>query len=56
MKPLLSLLAGVGIAWLSSSLPADSVEPIPLCYQFTPGQTNAYRVTFETVVNEQPTT
>jgi hypothetical protein len=56
MKSLLSLLAGVGIAWLSSSLPADSVEPIPLCYQFTPGQTNAYRVTFETVVNEQPTT
>jgi hypothetical protein len=56
MKSLLSLLIGVGIAWLSSSLPADSAEPIPLRYQFTPGQTNAYSVKFETVVSEQPTT
>jgi hypothetical protein len=44
------------LAWLSSSLPADSAEPIPLRYQFTPGQTNAYSVKFETVINEQPTT
>ncbi|MHB9006300.1 MAG: HEAT repeat domain-containing protein [Limisphaerales bacterium] len=51
-----ALRLGALLAVAAGGLTAESSAPVQLRYQFTPGQTNAYRVSFETVANEQPAT
>jgi hypothetical protein len=51
LLPALSLAAGVVLAGRLSA--GDAPTPIPLGYQFTSGQTNAYRVDLETVTGDQ---
>lgn len=56
MKLLRPLLAGVALVVFPGLAAAESPTPVQLRYQFTPGQTNAYQVAFETTVGEQTTT
>jgi hypothetical protein len=53
MKSLPSLLSGGGLLLAATLAAAAAVEAVQLRYQFEPGATNAYRVSFEATSGEQ---